>query len=48
MKIIAIENPPRQVVAGSDALAVAKPALEVRLRENRAFEERSKSTDGSF
>ena len=43
-----MESPPKQFVAGSDALAVAKPALEVRLEEIRAFEDLSKSTDGSF
>ena len=35
-------------VAGSDALAVVKPALEARLEELRAYEDLSKSTDGSF
>jgi hypothetical protein len=34
--------------AGSDALAVVKPALEARLEELRAYEDLSKSTDGSF
>jgi NAD(P)-dependent dehydrogenase (short-subunit alcohol dehydrogenase family) len=48
VKIAAMENPPRQFVAGSDALAVARPALEARLQELRAYEELSKSTDGSF
>ena len=43
-----MESPPKQFVAGSDALAVAKPALEVRLEEIRAFEDLSRSTDGSF
>ena len=43
-----MESPPKQFVAGSDALAVAKPALEARLEEIRAFEDLSKSTDGSF
>jgi len=48
VKIAAMENPPRQFVAGSDALAVVKPALEARLEELRAYESLSKSTDGSF
>ena len=48
VKIAAMDNPPRQFVAGSDALAVAKPALEARLGELRAYEELAKSTDGSF
>ena len=37
-----------EFVAGSDALAVVKPALEARLEELRAYEELSRSTDGSF
>ena len=48
VKMASMENPPRQFVAGSDALAVAKPALEARLAEIRTFEDLSKSTDGSF
>jgi len=47
VKIAGIDNPPRQFVAGSDALTVARPALEARLEELRAFEDLSKSTDGS-
>ena len=47
VKIIGIDNPPNQFVAGSDALAAARPALEARLEELRAFEDLSKSTDGS-
>jgi hypothetical protein len=47
VKIAGMDNPPKQFVAGSDALAVVKPALEARLEELRAFEELSKSTDGS-
>jgi len=34
-------------VAGSDALTVAKSALEARLEELRAYEDLSRSTDGS-
>ena len=48
VKIAGMDNPPKQFVAGSDALAVVKPALEARLEELRAYEELSKSTDGSF
>jgi NAD(P)-dependent dehydrogenase (short-subunit alcohol dehydrogenase family) len=48
VKIAGIDNPPRQFVAGSDALTVAKPALEARLEELRAHEDLSRSTDGSF
>jgi len=46
--IAGLDNPPRQFVAGSDALAVVKPALEVRLEQLRAYENLSRSTDGSF
>lgn len=45
---VGLENPPKQFVAGSDALAAYKPVLEGRLDELRAYEELSKSTDGSF
>jgi len=48
VKIAGMDNPPKQFVAGSDALAVVKPALEARLEELRAYEDQSKSTDGSF
>jgi NAD(P)-dependent dehydrogenase (short-subunit alcohol dehydrogenase family) len=48
VRIAAMDNPPRQFVAGSDALEVVKPALEARLDELRAYEDLSKSTDGSF
>ena len=48
VKIAGMDSPPKQFVAGSDALAVVKPALEARLEELRAYEDLSKSTDGSF
>ena len=48
VKIAGMDNPPRQYVAGSDAFSVAKPALEARLEELSAYEDLSKSTDGSF
>jgi NAD(P)-dependent dehydrogenase (short-subunit alcohol dehydrogenase family) len=48
VKIAGMHNPPRQFVAGGDALAVVKPALEARLEELRTYEDLSKSTDGSF
>ena len=48
VKMASMENPPKQFLAGSDALAVARPALEGRLEEIRAFEDLSRSTDGSF
>jgi hypothetical protein len=43
-----MENPPRLFVAGSDALAVITPAIEERLNATRAYQELSKSTEGSF
>jgi len=46
--IAGMDHPPKQFLAGSDALAVLKPALEARLEELRAYENLSKSTDGSF
>jgi NAD(P)-dependent dehydrogenase (short-subunit alcohol dehydrogenase family) len=48
VKIAGMENPPKQFVAGSDALAVVTPVLAGRLEELRAYEGLSKSTDGSF
>jgi NAD(P)-dependent dehydrogenase (short-subunit alcohol dehydrogenase family) len=48
VKIAGMDHPPRQFVAGSDALAVVKPALEARLEELRAYEDLSRSTDGSY
>ena len=48
VKIAGMDNPPKQFVAGSDALAVVKPALEARFEELRAYEDLSRSTDGSF
>jgi NAD(P)-dependent dehydrogenase (short-subunit alcohol dehydrogenase family) len=48
VKLVGMENPPRQFLAGSDALAAFKPVLEGRLKELRAYEDLSRSTDGSF
>jgi NAD(P)-dependent dehydrogenase (short-subunit alcohol dehydrogenase family) len=48
VRIAGMDSPPKHFVAGSDALAVVKPALEARLEELRAYEDLSKSTDGSF
>jgi NAD(P)-dependent dehydrogenase (short-subunit alcohol dehydrogenase family) len=48
VKIAAMDNPPRQFLAGSDAFGAYKPALEGQLTELFANEELSKSTDGSF
>jgi NAD(P)-dependent dehydrogenase (short-subunit alcohol dehydrogenase family) len=48
VKIAGMTNPPKQFYAGSDALAVIKPALEARLQEIKDHEQLSKSTDGTF
>jgi len=48
VKIAAMRNPPKLFVAGSDALSTITSAIEERLREMRANEMLSKSTDGSF
>lgn len=48
VKLARLENPPKIFVAGSDALAIIPPAVEARLREVRAYEELSRSTDGTF
>jgi NAD(P)-dependent dehydrogenase (short-subunit alcohol dehydrogenase family) len=48
VKIAVMENAPRVFVAGSDALAAVTPAIEERLQETRAYEDLSKSTDGTF
>jgi NAD(P)-dependent dehydrogenase (short-subunit alcohol dehydrogenase family) len=47
VKLAGMEDPPKLFVAGSDALQVVIPAVEERLRMTRAFEELSRSTDGS-
>jgi NAD(P)-dependent dehydrogenase (short-subunit alcohol dehydrogenase family) len=48
VKIAGMDNPPKRFLAGSDAVAGVQPDLEARLQEIRAYEELSKSTDGSF
>ena len=48
VRIVALPNPPKVFVAGSDALGVITPAIEERLRDIRAHEMLSNSTDGSF
>ncbi|MEP0908776.1 SDR family NAD(P)-dependent oxidoreductase [Leptolyngbya subtilissima ST-M1] len=47
VKIAEMENPPKQFYAGSDAVAMIKPALNARLREIKDHEALSKSTDGT-
>jgi NAD(P)-dependent dehydrogenase (short-subunit alcohol dehydrogenase family) len=48
VEIAGMKNPPKQFHAGSDALAVVRPALEARLLEIKDNETLSKSTDGAF
>jgi NAD(P)-dependent dehydrogenase (short-subunit alcohol dehydrogenase family) len=48
VKIAGMGHPPKQFLAGSDALAAVKPVLEACLEQLRAYENLSKSTDGSF
>jgi len=48
VKLAGMEIPPRVFVAGSDGVAAVAPAVEARLKAVHAFEELSKSTDGSF
>ncbi|RWP39391.1 MAG: SDR family NAD(P)-dependent oxidoreductase [Mesorhizobium sp.] len=48
VKIAGMDNPPKQFLAGSDAVTATRAALEARLEEIRAFEDLSNSTDGSF
>jgi NAD(P)-dependent dehydrogenase (short-subunit alcohol dehydrogenase family) len=46
--IVSMENPPKIFAAGSDALTMIMPAIEARLRDMKAHEALSKSTDGQF
>jgi NAD(P)-dependent dehydrogenase (short-subunit alcohol dehydrogenase family) len=48
VKLAGMDTPPRVFLAGSDAMAAVAPAVEARLKAVHAFEELSKSTDGSF
>lgn len=45
VRIADMDDPPKQFLAGSDALAIVQPVLEARLRELRAHEALSRSTD---
>jgi len=45
VKLAAMDAPPRQFLAGSDALAMATTALDARRTEMAAFEEMTVSTD---
>jgi NAD(P)-dependent dehydrogenase (short-subunit alcohol dehydrogenase family) len=48
VEIAAMTSPPRQFYAGSDAVAMIRPALDARLREIGEYEALSRSTDGAF
>jgi NAD(P)-dependent dehydrogenase (short-subunit alcohol dehydrogenase family) len=48
VKLAGMTNPPKQFLAGSDAIAAVTQSLEGRLDEIRGFTELSKSTDGTF
>jgi NAD(P)-dependent dehydrogenase (short-subunit alcohol dehydrogenase family) len=48
LKVVAMPNPPKFFVAGSDSLAMIMPGIEARLRDMRTHEDLSKSTDGAF
>jgi len=48
VELAGMDAPPRQFLAGSDAVATIAPALEARLKEIRAHADLSKSTDGTF
>jgi NAD(P)-dependent dehydrogenase (short-subunit alcohol dehydrogenase family) len=46
--IAEMEFPPKQFLAGSDALAAFKPIIEARVEDLRSYEDLSRSTDGLF
>jgi len=46
--IAGMADPPKQFLAGSDALAAFKPVIDARLEDLRSYDGLSKSTDGSF
>jgi NAD(P)-dependent dehydrogenase (short-subunit alcohol dehydrogenase family) len=43
-----MDNPPKQFMAGADAIAAVKPVLEGRLAEIEAYKDLSKESAGSF
>jgi hypothetical protein len=45
MKLTRMATPPQVFVAGSDALAAVTPVVEGRLKDMRAHEALSRSTD---
>jgi NAD(P)-dependent dehydrogenase (short-subunit alcohol dehydrogenase family) len=48
VELAAMDSPPKQFLAGSDAVATIAPALQSRLEEIHAHAGLSKSTDGNF
>lgn len=48
VEIGTMENPPKQFMAGGDAVDAITPVLKGRLEELSAFDALSRSTDGSF
>lgn len=48
VKLAGMPKPPKQFLAGSDAVAMATQSLDARLGEIHAFAELSRSTDGVF
>lgn len=45
LELVAMENPPVHLLLGRDALSIARPALEARLDEIKAWEHVTRSTD---
>ncbi|QDL38704.1 SDR family NAD(P)-dependent oxidoreductase [Rhodoferax sediminis] len=48
VKLAKMQDPPKQFLAGSDAVGLVAPALSARLEEFQRYQELSKSTDGAF
>jgi NAD(P)-dependent dehydrogenase (short-subunit alcohol dehydrogenase family) len=48
VKLAEMQDPPKQLLAGSDAVALIAPALSARLQEIERYQALSKSTDGAF
>ncbi|MDU0593351.1 SDR family NAD(P)-dependent oxidoreductase [Pseudomonas aeruginosa] len=45
MQVAGMDNPPRQLLIGNDAVDFVMPTLEARIAETRAFESLTKTTD---
>lgn len=48
VKLAEMQNPPKQLLAGSDAVGLIAPALSARLKEVQRYEDLSNSTDRAF